>query len=290
MTIGFIMILVLMGGCTEKKENKVPIRNHEDIVIGSRNYASSVASSYVLKHALLSKGYRATVEVKGEENLWDSLENNKVNIVNSMWFYDVDYSDYKNIQNKVVDLGANSAFYHRGLVVPSYVTTADIDELNFYKYEFDGIIYCLDESDYLIELTREVNESYGLDFELQKVSADELEKILDKAFVEKKWIVLAGYSPHYLLDKYSLRFLVDGNDVFGSKQEIHTIVNTEFIVRNEELKEFIDSFYLYEHEMNSLLNVIENNKDKPISETVSNWIKNHPDIIKRCDGSRINKG
>lgn len=286
--IGILLILLVMitTSCTENKAREPKSRN-VDVIIGTRSYASSVAGSYVLKYILDKKGYVSEVEVYDEKELWERLEMNKVNIVSSMWFYDVDYADYKGMQKEVVDLGPNSDSYIKGFIVPSYVDVAFIEKLNFYKYEFDDIIYCLDESDYLFNLSKEATNVYGLDFDIQRRSAKELEVLLKDAIAQDKWIVIAGYTPHYLFDEYSLRFLEDDKRVFGQKQEIHTVANADFIVRNKELKNYISSFYLYEHEMNSLLNLMEGKEDNAIGDLIEEWMNNHQEVIKRLDQRKV---
>lgn len=286
--ISLLLCLLVMftTSCTENKAREPKTRN-VDVIIGTRSYASSVAGSYALKYVLDKKGYISEVEVHDEEDLWERLAMNKVNIVSSMWFYDVDYADYKGMQKEVVDLGPNSSYYAKGLIVPSYVDVAYIEKLNFYKYQFDGTIYCLDESDYLFNLSKEASNVYGLDFDVQRRSAKELEVLLKDAIAEEKWIVLAGYTPHYLFDEYPLRFLEDDKRVFGQKQEIHTVANSDFIVRNKEIMDYISSFYLYEHEMNSLLNLMEGKEENAIGELIDEWMNNHQEVIKRLDQRKL---
>ncbi|WP_170311653.1 glycine betaine ABC transporter substrate-binding protein [Vallitalea okinawensis] len=266
-------------GC-EQQQPEEEVKEQWDIVIGCRSYPSSVASSYVLKEILEDQNYRVKVENK-DENLFESLGTNSVNVSNSLWLYITDYNAFKSLGDKVIDLGPNSEHYSKGLLVPGYTTIGDIGELDFYQHKTNGVIYCVIGFDYLYELTLKTLKKYELDYTIQMVTEVQLENILSTSYEDEEWLVIAGYSPHYMLDEYDMRFLEDYKRSYGKPEEIHTVVNTTFHQSNPEVASIIDAFYLYDWELNNLLNKLENEEEIHTEKVVERWLMDHPEIASR---------
>lgn len=253
-----------------------------DVVLGCQSNVSAIAQTYLEKQLLEDKGFTVDVKIMPNEDLWTGIVSNDIHAIGCNWFYDVHYNNYKKVSADVMDLGANCEDLKKGIVVPNYANIADIDELRLHKKSFGGTIYVNSEFIYLGELIDKANESYSLDYEIKKLSKEEMIKTIESAIDKKEWIAFGGYVPHWLFKKYSLRVLEDTKKVFGKTQELHTVVNKNLETNNKEIYNILDKFYIYNWELNDLLLNINIHKDnKDIEQITEEWLKDNPMIKDR---------
>ena len=96
-----------------------------------------------------------------------------------------------------------------GLVVPSYVTIRSIEELNEYKEKFRNEIIGIDVGAGLMNETERVIREYPVELTLKPSMGATMVSFLQKSIENKEWIVVTGWTPHWMFSRYDLKFLDD---------------------------------------------------------------------------------
>ena len=102
-----------------------------------------------------------------------------------------------------------------GLVVPEYVPIHTIEELGAHTRRFSGEIVGIDAGTGIMKCTEKAIPEYGLDYRLMISSGPAMTALLKKAIDKKEWIVVTGWTPHWMFDRFRLRVLEDSRNVYG---------------------------------------------------------------------------
>ena len=131
------------------------------------------------------------------------------------------HEDYiKKVGTKVVNLGLLYTHARLGWVVPGYIPESDLKSIEDLKKpevreKLDGTITGIDPGAGLTRLSEKAIEDYGLDYALQVSSGAGMTAALERAVRRKEWIVVTGWSPHWMFGAYDLRYLDDPKGVLG---------------------------------------------------------------------------
>ncbi|WP_085521270.1 glycine betaine ABC transporter substrate-binding protein [Tuberibacillus sp. Marseille-P3662] len=157
----------------------------------------------------------------------------------------------------------------------------------------DYTITGIDPGAGVVKNSQKAVEEYGLDkWNVKTSSGSAMTAELDKAFKNKKPIVVTGWKPHWMFSKYDLKILKDPKKVFGESEAIHTVVTKGYKSENPNAYKFLDQFKMSMEDLNSVMLSIQDGKSK--AEAAKAWIKDHPDKVKawekdveKVDGKNI---
>lgn len=130
----------------------------------------------------------------------------------------------------------------------------------------------------LMQQATQVINDYDLkDWKLVEGSSAAMTAALDKAYKEKKPIIVTGWTPHWMFAKYELKYLNDPKGVFGKDEQIHTIVRNDLKKDAPSAYTMLDRFEWTPEEMAVVMSAIIDGK-KP-EEAAAAWIKDHADRV-----------
>lgn len=154
-----------------------------------------------------------------------------------------------------------------------------IADLETHADEFGNEIVGV-ESDAGISIQAErAIEEYGLEsFELVKGTEQELRREIDRALRNEEWIVLTGWTPHWMTRRWSLRFLEDPKGVFGETGKIHPIVRQGFQSSFPDVQTFLARFRLDDDQLGQLM-IWNAQRDKSPYQNAKRWIRTHRDVV-----------
>ncbi|WP_163654802.1 glycine betaine ABC transporter substrate-binding protein [Listeria sp. PSOL-1] len=143
--------------------------------------------------------------------------------------------------------------------------------------------------------TQKALKAYKLDkanWQLQTSSTAAMTSTLGKAIKDKRPIVVTGWTPHWMFTKYNLKFLKDPKNVYGSAENIHTIVRKGLKEDKPSAYEFLNRFNWTKNDMSSVMLAV-NNGESP-EKAAKKWISKNPDKvatwtkgIKKANGDKI---
>ena len=71
-------------------------------------------------------------------------------------------------------------------------------------------------------------EKYNLDYKLLESSGPAMTAVLKRAVDEHQWIVVTGWTPHWMFTRFKLKFLEDPKGIFGKAETITAIARKGF--------------------------------------------------------------
>lgn len=111
------------------------------------------------------------------------------------------------------------------------------------------------------------------DWKLVEGSGAAMAAALDKAYKDKKPIIVTGWTPHWMFAKYELKYLEDPKGTFGKDEEIRTIVRKGLKDSLPSAYAVLDRFEWTAEDMAVVMSAIIDGK-KP-EEAAADWVKNN---------------
>ncbi|HZK83179.1 MAG TPA: glycine betaine ABC transporter substrate-binding protein [Desulfosporosinus sp.] len=275
-----ILTMGLLAGCgttPEKKEAVTPTAN-KTVNIGYVNWAEDVAVSNLWKVLLEEKGYTVNLKSLEVAPLFVGLNKGDLDVFMDAWLPITHQSYWKKYKDKLDDYGVwYKSAAKIGLVVPSYVDVTSIEDLKANKAKFDGKIIGIDPGAGIMKTTQKADEEYGLGYEVIQSSEAAMMTALDKAYRDKKSIVVTGWSPHWMFAKYDLKYLEDSKKTYGEAEEIHTLANKEFTKNNPDVAKMLQTFKLDDKQIGDIESLI--NGGLAPDAAAKKWIEDNKSIV-----------
>lgn len=111
------------------------------------------------------------------------------------------------------------------------------------------------------------------DWTLVEGSGAAMAAALDKAYKDKKPIIVTGWTPHWMFAKYELKYLEDPKGTFGQDEEIRTVVRKGLKDTLPSAYALLDRFEWTADDMAVVMSAIVDGK-KP-EEAAADWVKSN---------------
>lgn len=132
----------------------------------------------------------------------------------------------------------------------------------------------------IMSSTDKALKAYGLEeknWQLQPSSTAAMTSTLQKAIADKRPIVVAGWTPHWMFTKFPLKFLKDPKNVYGKAEQIHTIVRKGLKQDAPQAYQVLDQFHWTPKEISSVMLAVNNGQDPAAAAKA--YVKKHPEQI-----------
>lgn len=136
----------------------------------------------------------------------------------------------------------------------------------------------IEPSSGVVAAAEEAVEVYGLDVEVLPSSSAGMAAELQRAIDNEEWIVVTGWTPHWMFAAFDLKYLDDPEGVFGGAESIHTITRLGFEEDYPVANQVLDNFNWTPDDMNQvMLDIAENGLDE--TEAAQAWIDSNRDTV-----------
>ena len=276
--LGLMMLCVGCSGgedpAAEEKETEKPVK------IVYVDWASEVASSNVVKAVIQERMDRQcellAVSVRA---MWESLAAGDQDGMVAAWLPSLQKKYLEKYGVEVENLGPNLEGTRLGLVVPEYVEIDSIEELKDYRKRFDGKIVGIDPQAGLMKKTEQAVDAYQLDgFQLISGSGPTMTTILERAIEEERWIVVTGWTPHWMFARWDLKYLDDPRNVYGEEEYIGTFVRKGLAKDMPEVYAFLDHFQWSPEDMEQVM-LYARDEDTSNYEAAVRWIEENESLV-----------
>lgn len=270
-TAVLLLAALLSAACSNLDNNK-------KISIAYANWSEGIAMSHLAKVILEEHGYNVKMLNADLAPIFASLSRKKADVFMDVWMpvtmhdYMEQYGDRLEIISDIYD---NARI---GLVVPEYVTIRSIEELNEHKELFSGKIIGIDAGAGIMKTTEKALDNYGLDYKLMTASAPAMTTSLEKAIQKKEWIVVTGWTPHWMFGRYKLKVLDDPKPIYGKAESIHTVTWKGFSEKDPFAAELLRNIRLTDRQISSLMTAVEKTQ-KTETYAARQWIKAHQTLV-----------
>jgi glycine betaine/proline transport system substrate-binding protein len=242
-------------------------------------WASEVASTYLIKAVLEELGYEVDVLSVTAAFMWQAVASGDADGLVAAWLPSTHAHYFGAVKDEIDDLGPNLKGTKIGLIVPTYVTINSITELNANAEKFNKKLIGIDPGAGLMSKTELAIEKYNLsNFKLLEGSGATMTAALADAIRENRWIVVTGWTPHWKFDRWELKYLEDPQKIYGSEEEIHTIVRQGLKEDMPEVYRVLDNFFWTPDQMQQVMRWNQKDDNTP-EENAARWIKENREIV-----------
>jgi glycine betaine/proline transport system substrate-binding protein len=189
------------------------------------------------------------------------------------------HADYlEKVGNDVVNLGLLYTHARLGWAVPSYVPESELASIEDLKKDsvrekLDSTITGIDPGAGLTRLSKEAIEAYGLDdYELQISSGAGMTAALERAVRRDEWIVITGWSPHWMFGAHELRYLEDPKGVLGAFERVHAMARKGFYQEHVDAAAMLSRMQI---PIEDLQGAMYRAQETSYEEAVSEYMKNN---------------
>lgn len=246
----------------------------ETIKIAYVQWDSEVASSNVLAQALRQHGYDVEMTSLDNAIVWQSVANGEADVSVSSWLPTTHAAQYKKYKDQLDMLGTNLKGATNGLTVPKYMT--DVNSIEDLQNQAGKKITGIEPGAGISSLAKDTIKAYGLDkkgWKLSESSTGAMTVALGKAIKAKQEIIVTGWQPHWIFQKYDLKYLEDPKKAMGSEESIKTIARQGLKEDKPDAYKALDKFHWTKEDMSSvMLDMYDGMSPK---KAANKWIKNH---------------
>ncbi|MES1937610.1 glycine betaine ABC transporter substrate-binding protein [Salinisphaera hydrothermalis] len=214
---------------------------------------------------------------------YQGVANGDLDAMMMAWLPDTQADYWKKVKGKVDDLGSLYTGAQLGWVVPDYVPK---DQLNSIadlkkpavKAKLDGKIQGIDPGAGLMQLSHKTMKAYDLngDYRLVSASGAAMTAALARAERRKDWIVVTGWTPHWMFGKWHLRFLKDPKGTLGSAQHIDVLARKGFAQDDPKIASFLSNMHI---PLEQLQSAMYNARKTSYKKAIKQFIADHPDEV-----------
>ncbi|ACB84600.1 glycine betaine ABC transporter substrate-binding protein [Natranaerobius thermophilus] len=145
---------------------------------------------------------------------------------------------------------------------------------------FDNEIVGIDSgAEIMGTVENEVMVEYGLDeYDLVESSEAGMITEIDSRVDDEEWVVGIGWTPHWKIPEYDMKFLEDPKGIFGEAENIKALSRAGFTDDMPEVSQTLQNFYLTEDQLGELMALVEDT-DSNEREVVKEWAEDNQDVI-----------
>ena len=126
-------------------------------------------------------------------------------------------------------------------------------------------------------LTEEAIENYSLDYTLLSSSCSAMAGELTGAYADGDWIVITGWTPHWMFVRYDLKYLEDPKGIYGGEEHLETLTRTGFKEEDPEAYAILERFSWTIADMESVIYAIEDGATG--EDAAQAWIDANPETV-----------
>src|SRR5215204_1657697 len=275
-----ILVLVLgaltLTGCGGLGQNK-------GLLLANIGWDENVTVSNLTKVLLEDEFGYQSVEIRTQDNLnatYRDVASGEVDAFQDVWLPN---------QQALLDEVAEEVEHldpwflgktKQGMAVPAYMDVRSIDELNGTDAE---LIYGIEPSSVMNHMVGgEVIPAYGLKQKLVAAPTAGMLAEVGHLYAFREDFVFLAWSPHWMNQKYDIRYLKDPKDAQGTTNDpakCSTIVSGNLREDDPVAYAFMDALELTEEQINSLELKINKENDDPLAGA-RRWVSENREVVR----------
>lgn len=268
----FLFAIAVLGGCTPSGIHSREVR------LAYVEWASCIAATHVAKAALEQQGFPVTTVSLSAAAMYSALARGDADATVCAWLPSTHANYYARTRDELTNLGPNMAGTRIGLVVPDYVSIDAIDELATHADQFDNRIIGIDPDAGEMGITRKATEAYKLPLKLIEGSDATMAAALGSAIDKQRWIVVTGWTPHWMWSRWKLKYLADPKGSFGGAEDINTLVRKGLQQDMPKAYAVLDGFRWTPAQMQQVMAADQQPGANP-EQNARAWVNAHPDLV-----------
>ena len=253
--LGLLLIIVgtLATGCGGGADSS------KTLTIADIGWTENTAMAQLTKVLLEEQlGYeKITVKTTDLDSVYEGVAEGDPDAFQDVWLPN-QRDLLESVQDRVEQLGYTyQGQTTQGIAVPSYMDAASLDQLN--QSKADLILGIEPSSVVMAKVYDEVIPAYGLRQNLVEAPTQGMLAEVENRYRDREEFALVAWSPHWMNQRYDLRYLEDPKDAFGELNDparITTIVNEALPENDPVATAFMNALVLDEDQLDDLESTI----------------------------------
>jgi glycine betaine/proline transport system substrate-binding protein len=228
--------------------------------------------------------------------MWVQVADGEADAMLAAWLPHTHRQYAQRFGDRLEDLGPNFEGTRTGLVVPDvavgrqtgatgarvrpHIPVKEIGDLRTHRDSFAGRIIGIEPDTGIMRSTRDAMQRYKLHgYRLVAGTENAMTDALSQAIQRQQWIVITGWTPHWMFGRWSLRFLEDPEGVYDSDGAIHTLVRPDLKEDLPDVYRFLDRFHWDQDQLGALMVWIETDRRRDPYAQALRWLRTHPEQV-----------
>ncbi|WP_069263827.1 glycine betaine ABC transporter substrate-binding protein [Paraburkholderia nodosa] len=256
----------------------------EPIKLAITDWADVLATANVAKYVLEAKLNQPVKFVNADIGIqFQGVARGDLDIMVGGWLpvtHAVYYAKYK---NDLDDVGVIYTGGRNGWAVPAYVPESEVSSISDLnkpdvKSKLDGTIQGIGPGSGLMQASQKSVQAYDLNgYNLQSSSEAGMLAAVSRAYQTKQWVVATVWSPHWLWQKWQMRYLKDPKGTLGGEEQVHAFASKQFATRFPRADVFFKHFKLTLADVEAI--ELEGNSTNDYATAAKKFVDAHPDKL-----------
>ncbi|MFD1068014.1 ABC transporter permease/substrate binding protein [Oceanobacillus locisalsi] len=267
-----VIFFVVMSVFSSSNES-----NAGTITLAYAQQDDQIVATNVISQVLEEQGYNVNMSSLDIPVVWESVANGQADAMTSAWIPITHQAQYEEFKDDLDDLGPQIDGQAKlGLVVPSYM---DVDSIEDLDDQANQEIIGIEPGAGIVTATDETLEAYpNLDGWEQVVSSTgAMNAQLERAINANEEIVITGWNPYWIFQRYDLKYLEDPEGTMGDAESINKMARKGLEDDMPEAYEILSNFEWDIDDMEAIMLEIEDGKDP--EDAASDWIEENRDMV-----------
>ncbi|MXN76039.1 glycine/betaine ABC transporter substrate-binding protein [Burkholderia sp. 4701] len=262
-----------------------PAVSAEPLKIAVTNWADVLAVANVAKYALETSLKQPVQFVQADIGIqYQGVARGDLDIMVGGWLPVTHGTYYAKYKNDMDDVGVIYTGGKNGWAVPKYIpesALSSIEDLNKpeVKSKLNGTVQGIEPGGGLMQASEKTLKAYDLNgYNLQASSEAGMLAGVSRAYQSKQWIVATVWSPHWLFQKWQMRYLKDPKGTLGGEEQIHAFASKQFATRFPRADVFFKHFKLTLADVEAI--EFEGNSTNDYATAAKKFVDAHPEKLK----------
>ena len=257
----------------------------EPIKMAVTDWADVLSTANVAKYVLETKLHQPVKFVNADIGIqYEGVARGDLDIMVGGWLpvtHAVYYAKYKNDMD---DVGVIYTGGKNGWAVPAYVPESELSSIADLskpdvKSKLDGTIQGIGPGSGLMQASEKTVKAYGLsDYHLQSSSEAGMLAAVSRAYQSKQWVVATVWSPHWLWQKWKMRYLTDPKGTLGGEEQVHAFASKQFAGKYPRADVFFKHFKLKLSDIEAI--EYAGNASNDYASAAKKFVDSHPEELK----------
>jgi glycine betaine/proline transport system substrate-binding protein len=223
----------------------------DPLKISLANWADTQAVTYTAKYVLETKLNQPVTLVVADLGIqFQGVARGDVDLMLGAWLPVTHAAYYARFKDQMEETGVIYTGAKIGWAVPDYVPESEVSsiaDLNKpeVKAKLNGTVQGIEPGAGEMVASEKALKDYDLaGYNLIRASEAGMLTAVARSFQSKSWIVATVWSPHWLWQKYQMRYLKDPKGVLGGDEQIHGFASKQFAQKYPRAYTFIKHYKL----------------------------------------------
>lgn len=257
----------------------------EPVKITITNWADVLAVANVAKYVMEAKLQQPVQFVQADIGIqYQGVARGDVDLMVGGWLPVTHATYYARYKNDMDDVGIIYTGGKNGWAVPAYVPESELSSIDDLKKpdvvsKLNGTIQGIEPGGGLMQASEKTIKDYGLNgYNLQSSSEAGMLASVQRAYQSKQWIVATVWSPHWLFQKWQMRYLKDPKGTLGGEEQVHAFGSKQFASKFPRADVFMKHFKLTLADVEAI--EFEGNNTNDYAAAAKKFVDSHPDKLK----------